>query len=113
MVALSFGFAQPSNAQGLIDGLTELLEAQAQTSTTEPTTTEPTAMPSPYTLPGGSLGGEEELAGATPSGSALDAGIATTPDTETLQGATGSSPESPEEGMASQQWPAMPAQPGF
>jgi hypothetical protein len=108
MVALGLGFAPPSNAQGLMDGLTELIEAQAQTSTTEST-----AIPSPYTLPGGSLGGEEELAGGAPSGPALDTGMATTPDTGTPQGATGSSPESPEEGMAPQQLPAMPVQPGF
>jgi hypothetical protein len=108
MVALSLGFAPSSNAQGLMDGLTGLLGAQAQTSTTEPT-----AIPSPYPLPESFSDGEEGLAGTAPTGSELDTGMATTPDTGTPQGATGSSPESPEEGTAPQQLPAMPVQPGF
>jgi len=105
MVALGLGFAPPSNAQGLMDGLTGLL---GQTSTTEPT-----AMPSPNTLPGGYSGGEEGSVEDIPTGSELDTGMATTPDTGTPQGATGSSSESPEEGMAPQPLPAMPVQPGF
>jgi hypothetical protein len=108
MVAMSLGFAPPSNAQGLMDGLTGLLGAQAQTSTTEPT-----AMPSSYPLPGGSSGGEEGMAETTPSGSALGTGVAVVPDDGTPQGATGSSPESPAEVMAPQQFPAMPPQLGF
>jgi hypothetical protein len=108
MVALGLGFAPPSNAQGVMDGLTGLLGAQAQTSTTEPT-----AIPSPNTLPGGYSGGEEGSVEDIPTGSELDTGMATTPDTGTPQGATGSSSESPEEGMAPQPLPAMPVQPGF
>ena len=108
MVALSLGFVPFSNAQGLMDGLTGLLGAQAQTSTTEPT-----AIPSPYPLPESFSDGEEGLVEAIPPGSELDTGMATTPDAGTPQGATGSSPEGPEEGMAPQQLPPMPVQPGF
>jgi hypothetical protein len=108
MVALGLGFAPPSNAHGLIDGLTGLLGAQTQTSTTEPTATS-----SSYPLPESFSDGEEELAGTAPSGPAVDAGMAVTPDAGATEGATGSSLEGSEEGMVPQPFPAMPAQPGF
>lgn len=108
MVAFSLGFVPFSNAQGLMDGLTGLLGAQAQTGTIEPT-----ANPSPYPLPESFSGGEEGLAGTAPSASELGTGMAEMPDAGMPQGAEGSSPESPEEGMAPQQFPEMPVQPGF
>ena len=108
MVTLSLGFAPPSNAQGLIDGLTGLLGAQTQTSTTEPTATS-----SSYPLPESFSDGQEELAGTLPSGPAVDAGMAVTPDAGATEEATGSSLEGPEEGMVPQPFPAMPVQPGF